>query len=499
MERALPRYPSLDRDLKVDVVVVGAGLTGITTAYLLRQEGARVALLDRRQVAAGDSAHTTAHLTYVTDTRLSELVEHLGKEAANAFWQAGAAAIHEIAAIVQGTRADCGFRWVDGFLHAPIGNRNEREHERLQHEAELATGLGFDAMFLERIPGMPSAGIQFPQQAKFHPREYLAALLEAVATNGSYVFEETDVQAVEDEPLAVRTNGKRILCDYLVIATHNPIMGRKGPIGATLFQTKLALYTSYVIGARLPKGTLPEALFWDTSDPYEYLRIDSQADHDVLIFGGADIKTGQERNTLQNFDGLEARVRQQFPSARPSHRWLGQVIETDDGLPFIGENAPRQFIATGFAGNGYTLGTMGAIMARDRFLGRSNPWTELFRVDRKPFHGGLWRYLQENFDYPHYLLRDRLARADTKRLDEVPRGQGMIVAHQGHKVAAHRDATGALTLLSPVCTHMKCLVRWNDADGTWDCPCHGSRFATDGSVLSGPAASPLPKIPPREP
>jgi nitrite reductase/ring-hydroxylating ferredoxin subunit len=170
------------------------------------------------------------------------------------------------------------------------------------------------------------------------------------------------------------------------------------------------------------------------------------------------------------------------------------VVETDDGLPFIGENEGRQFIATGFCGNGFTLGTLAAAMARDRYLGRKNPWFDLFRVDRKQFHGGTWRYITENLDYPYYMLRDRLAKAEGDSFDELKIGEGKILRLNGKKVAAYRDESGKVILNSPVCTHLKCIVRWNPADKTWDCPCHGSRFKPDGEVFSGPAESPLERI-----
>ena len=173
---------------------------------------------------------------------------------------------------------------------------------------------------------------------------------------------------------------------------------------------------------------------------------------------------------------------------------LSQVVETDDGPPFIGEHANREFIATGFCGNGFTLGTLSAMMARDRYFERENPWFDLFRVDRRPFHGGLWRYVKENLDYPHYLLRDRFARAETDTLDDVNKGEGKIVRLHGRKFAAYRDDEGHVTVCSPVCTHLKCLVRWNEADRTWDCPCHGSRFHATGAVLGGPAEEPLEQV-----
>jgi glycine/D-amino acid oxidase-like deaminating enzyme/nitrite reductase/ring-hydroxylating ferredoxin subunit len=496
VETELPQFPTLDRDIEVDVVVVGAGLTGITAAYLLRQSpGVRVALIDRARVVSADSSRTTAHLTYVTDRRLSDLVSQLGKGAARAFWDGGAAAIDQIWKHVKDHDIDCDFRWVPGYLHAPPGETKSDVVEKLQKDAELARELGFGAQFVERVPLFERPGVRFANQAKFHPRKYLAPLLHAIPGEGSYVFENTSFDHVEENPLVVHSNGHRIKCEYLIIATHNPIMGEKSMLGATLFQTKLALYTSYVLGARVPPGTVQEALFWDTRDPYDYLRVENRADHQYLIFGGEDVKTGQEKDPEAVFQTLADRLHKLFPSAEVDYRWMGQVVETQDGLPYIGENASNQFIATGFCGNGFTLGTLAAMMARDRYLECKNPWFDLLRVGRTPFHGGLWQYVKENLDYPYYLLRGRLEGADQEMSpEELAKGEGRILKWQGQKVAAYRDEQGTLSLCSPVCTHLKCLVRWNGADQTWDCPCHGSRFKPTGEVLSGPAEEPLEKL-----
>ncbi|HMJ91834.1 MAG TPA: FAD-dependent oxidoreductase, partial [Candidatus Acidoferrum sp.] len=244
-------------------------------------------------------------------------------------------------------------------------------------------------------------------------------------------------------------------------------------------------------GAHLPHGSLPEALFWDTGDPYYYLRIDRHADHDYAIFGGEDCKTGQEKDAAEHFRRLEETLKEFLPLADVRDHWCGQVIETNDGLPFIGSTAPNQFVATGFCGNGFTLGTIAAMMARDFYLKEKNPWFGVFDVNRKKFHGGGWRYVRENLDYPYYLVRDRLAKAEATSLDSVHAGEGKIVNVAGRKTAVYRDPRGELTLLSPVCTHMKCIVGWNDADKTWDCPCHGSRFKPTGEVIGGPAEQPL--------
>jgi glycine/D-amino acid oxidase-like deaminating enzyme/nitrite reductase/ring-hydroxylating ferredoxin subunit len=491
-ETAFPRFPTIDHDVDVDVAIIGGGLTGITAAWLLKEAGASVALIERQRCASADTGHTTAHLTYVTDTRLHEVVKAFGKDAARAFWEAGAVANDEIYRIVQEERIDCEFKWVPGFLHQSL-NEPERDDESLREDAKLAKELGFAAEFINKVPYADRPGVKFRHQAKFHPRKYLAHLAQKIPGNGSYLFENSEASEVEENPLSLKVNRFKVRCKYLMIATHTPLMGKTSLVKATLFQSKLALYTSYVLGARLPGGSLPEALFWDTTDPYYYLRVDRHSDHDYVIFGGEDCKTGQEDDPATVFKRLEERLRKVLPEASVQHRWLGQVVETNDGLPFVGETAENQFVATGFCGNGFTLGTLSAMMACDRFLKRPNPWFELFDVGRKKLHGGAWRYITENLDYPYYMLRDRLARAEGDSTDAIKFGEGMLVKVDGKKVAAYRDNDGKLSLLSPVCTHLKCIVKWNAVDKTWDCPCHGSRFKPTGEVFSGPAEEPLEK------
>jgi len=490
---SLPKFEQISTDLKVDVVVIGAGLTGTTTAYLLKKEGANVALLERGRCAGSDTSRTTAHLTYVTDERLHNLVKRWGRDGARAFWEAGCATIQQIFEISRGESRDCEFQWVPGYLHGKLEESSESDRESLKKDAEMASELGFNARLIENVPYAEKLGVRFEGQAKFHPLKYLGPLLEKINGDGSYVFENSEASEIEADPLKVHAGRYKIECDYVVIATHNPLVGKSSLFNATLFQTKLMLYTSYVLGARLPKGTVPEALFWDTSDPYYYLRVDRRHDHDYIIFGGKDEKTGQEKHPV--FPALEAELKRKLPAAQVQHRWLGQVVETNDGLPFIGESSERQFIATGFCGNGFTLGTLSATMARDRFLGRKNPWYELFAVNRKKFHGGTWRYLTQNVDFPFYFFRDRVKKVPEGSVDELKLGEGKVMRLENEKVAAYRDGDGKITLLSPVCTHLSCIVHWNAADKTWDCPCHGSRFKPTGEVFSGPAEEPLKCVP----
>lgn len=492
---SLPRFSKIASDLEVDVVVIGGGIVGITAAYLLKKAGKTVALLERGRLAMIDTGHTTAHLTAVTDLRLHEISKTFGREAARATWDAGSAGIDQIVTLIRKEDIACDFHWVPGFLFSPLGEKpDEKTRKELQEEAELASELDIGAVLLDSVPFFGLPGIRFAQQAIFHPRKYLAALAAKIPGNGSHLFEASEAEEIEDEPLTVKSGGHKIRCTHLVLATHNPIVGKSNLLRASLFQTKLALYTSYAIGAKLPHGTIPAGLYWDTSDPYYYLRVEPRRGHDYAVFGGEDHKTGQESDTTAVFRRLEKKFIHHVPQAEIDHRWSGQVIETNDGLPFIGETAERQFTATGFAGNGMTFGTLGAMMAVDSILRRKNPWQELFEVHRAKLHGGTWTYLAENKDYPYYLVRDWLARAEGTSLSAVKNGQGKILNLEGKKVAAYRSDTGEISLCSPICTHLKCIVNWNDAEKTWDCPCHGSRFKPTGEVISGPAEAPLEKV-----
>jgi glycine/D-amino acid oxidase-like deaminating enzyme/nitrite reductase/ring-hydroxylating ferredoxin subunit len=491
----MPRYPALHRNLTVDVAIVGAGITGLTTAYLLKRAGRTVAVIDRGRCGGVDTAHTTAHVTCVTDSDVSELVDHFGKDHAQAAWDAGLAAIAEMDTIVTDNAIDCHWARVPGYKFAALTADADKERGRLQREASLASELGFDARFLDAVPFFNRPGVEFGGQARIHPGKYLAGLAALVHGGGSYVFEETESEEVADDPLAVKAAGGTINCDYVVMATHTPLAGKTNIASATLLQTKLYLYSSYVIGGRVPKGTIPDALYWDTADPYHYLRLDPHPDFDYVIFGGEDHKTGQSTDTEACYQALETSLQRLIPRIDVTHRWSGQVVETNDGLPFIGETSARQFTATGFAGNGTTFGTVAAMMACDAALGRRNPWDQLFDTGRTKIRGGAWDYLKENKDYPYYMLRGRLAGPDAPSLRELRRGEGRIVEIDGERLAAWRSDSGAVTLLSPICTHMGCIVGWNTAESTWDCPCHGSRFRPSGEVLSGPAESPLEKRP----
>ena len=490
---AFPTFAKIDRDVDVDVVVVGGGITGLTTAYLLVSAGKSVAVLERGRCAEVDTGHTTAHLTMVTDTRLNELVNKFGVSHAQAVWDAGRAAIHQIERIVDEHDIDCSFEVVAGYLHLPAGERDERQVESLKEDARLARELGFDAEFVDGVPLVDAPGVRFANQARFHPRKYLSGLARAVRAKGGEIFEHSAADEFLADPLRVEANGRRLRCKDVVIATHNPIAGIASSARADLFQTKLALYTSYVVAGRVTRDTVPDALFWDTASPYHYLRTEPHREHQLVIFGGEDHKTGQVSDTNACYAQVERALFARLPGVALSHRWSGQVIETPDGLPYIGTMTDHQYAATGFGGNGMTFGTLGGIMIADAIQGQRNPWVDLFDPSRAVIRRGLWDYIKENVDYPYYKARGTFE-GKSQSLRSIKRGEGAVVDHKGSKIAAYRHDDGTVTLRSAVCTHKGCTVAWNNAERTWDCPCHGSRFTPEGDVISGPAQSPLEEV-----
>jgi glycine/D-amino acid oxidase-like deaminating enzyme/nitrite reductase/ring-hydroxylating ferredoxin subunit len=488
---SLPHFPALQEDVTVDAAVIGAGITGITTAHLLKQQGLKVALIEREQCGGVDTSHTTAHLTAVTDLRLHDLLDRFGEESARSVWDAGTAAIERIAEFVQSRRIACGFKWCPGHLHAPALSEDA---EPFLLETRAAQKLGIAAEFQPDVPVFHVPGVVFPRQAMFHPLAYLADLLQSLPGGGSHVFESTEVQEIDKKAHRLRTPGGWLTFDYLVLATHNPLIGLASALRATLLQTKLSLYSSYAVGASIPLGHLPEGLYWDTAEPYNYLRVENQPGRAYAVYGGEDHKTGQATDNARLFSHLEQRLHGFAPAAKVDARWSGQVIETNDGLPFIGETARRQFVATGFAGNGMTFGTLAGMMAVDAVLGRTNPWQKLFDPRRKIVRGGTWDYLKENKDFPYRFVRDRMVRPSARSFRDLAPGEGKVMEFKNRKVAAYRNPDGRVSMCSAVCTHLQCIVAWNPAEKTWDCPCHGSRFHPDGRVISGPAEKTLPRL-----
>lgn len=481
-----PAYPRYERrNLHFDVAIVGGGITGVTLATLLTLAGKRVALLEARALASGVTGGTSAHLTETLDTRYYELESKFGAEGARLAAQSTREAIDTIADLTSCYGIECGFQRVPGYLFT----EHPEKVDELERELDAARRAGVKVEPTSApLPFPARLALQFPDQAEFHPTAYVLGLARQVLSSGSQIFERSRVVSVDDgEPCeVVLEHGASLTADYVALVTH-------APLNRLLLQTKIAHYRSYVVSG--PVETAVRGLFWDTDDPYHYVRSFTHAGTLQLIVGGEDHKTGQETDTEAPFERL-TRYSARFGLTAPTARWSAQVIEPVDGLPFIGRNAlsERVLIATGFSGNGLTFATIAAKILRDVCLGAQNPYASLYQATRVKPLASLLNFLGENLDFPLHLIGDAIRPPEARSLEEVDRGQGKIVrVAAGQRLAVYRDHAGALHALSPVCTHLGCQVAFNAVERSWDCPCHGSRFDIDGRVIDGPATEPLVK------
>lgn len=477
------KFPPLSADLEVDVAVVGGGITGLTCALILGEAGKRVALLERREVGSGVTGSTTAHLTEVLDTRYHELESRFGREQAALARASSRDAIELIAMLAGGASHDCGFRRLDGYLFA---DKAEQVAE-LDAELDAARRAGLAAEREDAPPPLRrTSALRFANQAQIQPLAYLAALAHRARRSGTLIFESTGVTSLETEPsLQLQTDtGRSVRCRAVVLATHSQFV-------STGLELKLAQYRSYAVAG--PSRTVPDALLWDLDDPYHYVRrvmIDGQP---YLILGGADHRTGEEPQA-----GAEAPYREleEYAArfgATIERRWSAQVVESADGLPFIGrpDRSQEVYVATGFSGNGMTFGTLSAMIIADQLLGRDNQFAELYRADRFKPLAGLANLVKENAGTAVHASLGHLRGVSSEPIQSLAPDTGAIFEHQGQKLAVYRDPRGELHALSAKCTHKGCQVVFNAVERSWDCPCHGSRFDVQGCPLDGPATKAL--------
>jgi len=483
-----PARAPLHQDLTVDVAVVGAGITGVTAAYLLKQAGLRVAVLESRRVGSGETKRSTAHLTEVLDLRFRKLRSRFGRDGAKLAVEGHGAAIDQIESLVGTLHLDCGFARVSGYLVAETA----QEIEGLEDEAAVARELGLTPALVESVP-LPlriRRALELERQAQLNPRVYLDALADRVDGEGSQIFETTHVKDIEDgEPCRVVTDRGVVKARAVVVASGVPVSNQ------VFIHLKLAAYRTYALAVKLP-APVPAGLVWDMKDPYHYVRGQVVGGAPYLIIGGEDHKVGEHDDTTEPFARLEtyAAERLGVTAAPTDHRWAGQIIEPADGLPYVGQNALSKhlFVATGYSGNGITGGTWAAMVLADQVRGVENRWSKLLDATRIKPLASAGAVAAENVDYPKHLLHDRLVHLGHRReMEEIAAGEGAVLSVDGVKLAVYRNGEGELSALSPVCPHLGCFVHWNTAEKSWDCPCHGSRFDAHGRVLNGPAVDPL--------
>jgi glycine/D-amino acid oxidase-like deaminating enzyme/nitrite reductase/ring-hydroxylating ferredoxin subunit len=482
-------YPSLHGDVEADVAIVGAGITGITAAYLLAKAGQSVVLVDKGRIAMSETGHTTAHIIESTDADYGELIKVHGEDGARTNTEAIRSAMALIRSLVEELAIDCGFKPVDGFLYTEV----EDDRQYLQRESENLRRAGVETEWVDEVP-VPFAtfgGLRFRKQSVFHVRQYLLGIVEAAVQHGVRIFENTLIQELEnaenDVRCVVKSEEGTIRARHVLLATHVPINDR-GVLWAKMHVTR-----TYVVAGPVAPGRITDAMFWDTAYPYHYTRLLETSKGLFLIAGGEDRDVGKEGNDEERYQALEEYCRTHFGVTAFTHRWSGQINEPADMLPFIGESSHGKnvWMSTGYSGTGMTYGTLAAMMLADFALERENPYAKLYDPGRTKLGSVLQNVVTKVIEIPKQMIEKAThLDVEAKSVAEVGEGEGKIVSAGGGKYAVARIG-GELRALDPACTHMGCTVAWNAAEKSWDCPCHGSRFDTLGEVLNGPATSPL--------
>jgi glycine/D-amino acid oxidase-like deaminating enzyme/nitrite reductase/ring-hydroxylating ferredoxin subunit len=482
--------PELDGDVRADVAVLGGGIVGITTALLLKEAGLSVVLLEAERLAGGVSGFTTAKVSSQHGLVYAHLRATFGAEGARTYGQANEAALAWIAARVAAQGIDCDFRRQDSYAYVT----SSAQRPQVEREVEAALEAGLPASLVETTP-LPypvAAAVRFADQAEFHVRKYLLALADQLGGDGCRAFERSRaVQVDAGRPCMVKTAGGVVTADRVVVATHYPFLDR------SLAFARVHPQRSYAIACRIV-GRPPKGMHLSGEGPTRSIRAVPLGEEELLLVGGEGHKTGTGGDTEERYRRLEGFAREHWDVASLDYRWSAQDGMTVDTLPYVGRLTPRSdriLMATGFGKWGMTGGTAAALLLTDLLLGRESSWASLFDPSRLTLRASARRLLNENVAAGVRFVRDRVLDPGIRSIEDLRPGEGDVVRHGGEKVAAYRDEHGALTAVSPRCTHLGCHVSWNSAERSWDCPCHGSRFAPGGEVLEGPAVHRLERRP----
>ena len=481
-------YPPLPGDLETDVAVVGGGITGITTAVLLKQAGYTVAVIEGDRISRGVTGHTTAKVTSLHRLIYRELVDRFGGSRAKQYADANQAAIGTIASLVLDYDIPCDFIRKPAYTYA----ESEDSRDLVAAEADAARSLGLPAAFVDDVPlpGRTYGAVQFADQAQFHPLNYLMRLASLIPGDGSQIFEKTRALEVRDEKsrCTVRTDRWTVTARSVVLATHYPFYDGPG-----FYYARMEPSRSYVLGIRTDEP-FPEGMFINAEGPAHSWRSQPASGGELVLVGGMEHRTGENVDTREHYRRLEGYARSVYPVKSVDYRWSAQDYITIDGVPYIGPLADGHenvYIATGFRKWGMTNGTAAAMILTDMIRGRQSPWAEVYAPDRFRPMASIQRFLAHNIEVAEKYIGGVISRPSGDLRDVQP-GEGRILMIEGRKTGIYRDQEGRVHAVNPTCTHMGCVAAWNSAEETWDCPCHGSRYSVDGRVIHGPAVRGLP-------
>lgn len=479
-------HPPLDRNIEVEIAVVGGGIVGVTAAYLLARAGKQVALLEARGIGRQATGRSTAKVTSQHGALYAKLAKDLGESEARRYAEANQSAVRRIGKLCRELGLQCDLKEVPAFVYA----RDAEQGEALRQEAETAGRLGLPAAFVAQPPlPFPTGGaLRFDDQLQFDPYRYLQGLIQAV-DGQVQVFENTRVQEVEQgEPCRLQTTGGTVTAAQVIVATQLPIVSEGH------FFTKAHPYAHPVAAARIPSDRLPAGMFISSEEPVHSFRGAERDGEAWLVAAGGRYKPGHADEQSAQVEDLRGFLRDSFGITQIDHLWTSEDFDPVDGVPFVGRaasSAPNLLVATGFGAWGISNGTVAAEILCEAIQGRSHPSADLFDATRSRPWRGAAAFVSENVKAGMEMAGDRLLKRKVEELAKIEPGQGGIVKIDDEQLAVFRQEDGQITALSAICTHMGCVVGWNAVDRTWDCPCHGSRFDDEGEVLYGPAVSPL--------
>jgi len=488
----MPQYESLNTTIpgsSYDIIIVGGGITGVSTALELQKTGKKCLLLEAHSLGFGTTGGTTAHLNTLVDTYYNTIEKKFGKENAHLVADITREAIKHVKHNLYEYKIECGFEEQPGYLFS----QDEKQTKELEDIAQASANAGLALSFVQEIPvSIPfEKAIRIERQARFHPTEYLFALAHAFEDAGGVIVQNCRVNDAKDGDIVeAETSLGKVQAQQLIYATHIPP-------GVNVLHLRCAPYRSYAMAVRLKNANYPDGLVYDMHDPYHYIRTQEVNGEKYLIVGGEDHKTGHEENTEACFMHLESYVRKYFDVNVVAFKWSSQYYEPDDGLPYIGHlpfGSGNIYVATGFSGNGITYGIVSSLVLKDIILNEKNEYTELFNPNRIKPIAGFAKFVKENLDVAKELIEKILPSEKLEELAGVANGEGKVVKYEGENIALFKDNNGTLHAINPTCTHLKCTVSWNLAEQTWDCPWHGARYDWEGKVLTGPASKDLEKV-----
>jgi len=476
-------FPTFGGEAAADVVIVGGGITGVTAAMLLAAAGRSVVVLEARQIGLGTTGHSTGNLYATIDQGLRHVRDKWDEGTAAAVARSRAETVDFLEDVVARYGLACDFARRPHYLFA--ADREQEEKLADEYDAVRAAGIAAELVDDAPLPLPIRRALHMPGQAQFQPAAFARGLAAAVASDTCRFFEDSRALEIDGDEGVVHTAAGPVRARHIILATHIPV-------GFYPVQIALGPYRDYGLAARLTNDAYPQGIFWSMEESIHSIRSFTAAGQAYLIVIGEEHKTGQHDDAPHYYEKVEAYARARFPVATVDYRWSAQGYRSPDLLPYVGPTgADNVYVATGFGTNGLTYGPLAARIIADAIAGRENPWAELYRARRVTVAKSARDFLKENLDNAGQYLRGYLSGAEVEQVEGVAPGQGALVEINGDKVALYREEDGGYIALSPICTHLGCVVRWNGAERSWDCPCHGSRFAHDGQVIEGPALQPL--------